>query len=284
MMELAPSALCEPPETFVPGEISSDGFHEGLDWISGTGDKVIFTRVAPDFSTSEIYFAAKKAAGWRSEKLPFSNGGYDAGVVFSKDMKRLILTSTRESDVAPEGNWNIWSVSVSTEGAGWRFGEAAFLNAPVNTDKNECCAVFGKGGEIFFSSDRNGPWSLYRALPAANGYIVEKLEGRINTDDGAWPSAYIEESDTLLFSSIRKSGAGGDDIYASTRVDGRWTEARMLGGPVNKSGYEDGARVFDGTFYWSSRPVQRAAEDPMIPSDIFYMSAVCAAEGSFSLE
>jgi hypothetical protein len=47
----------------------------------------------------------------------------------------------------------------------------------------------------------------------------------------------------LLFSSIRKSGYGGDDIYVAFREGASWTPARALPPPVNTAAYEDGARV-----------------------------------------
>ncbi|WDI30608.1 hypothetical protein PUV54_11645 [Hyphococcus flavus] len=278
------SGACLQANLFLPNMISTDGAHEGLDWISEEGDALIFTRVAPDFSVSSVYSAVVEGDEWAIEKTSFSTGPYDAGVAFSADHESALFTSTRQSDVTPEGNWNIWRVSAALEGHAWRFGEAEYLSEPINSDKNDCCAVFGRNGEIFFSSDRDGQWNLYRATIDGNGYVVEKMKGRINTTDGAWPSAYIGETDTLLFSSIRKSGAGGDDIYVSTRRDGEWSDARILGEPVNKSGYEDGARLFHGEFYWSSRPARASAQDAQVNSGIYHLPAACVAGDVFKLE
>ena len=274
---LATACVGETPIKFEPGIISTANAHEGLDWISENGRHLLFTRVTPDFSSARLMQAMNVDGHWSIEQIAISTGPYDAGLAISPDATEAVFTSTRAGEGIDEGDWNIWRAAVSKTSEVWEVGVPSALPAPVNSAKSDCCAVYGKDGEVFFSSDRDGSWKLYRATRDAGNYLVEPLAGQVNTKDGAWPSAYLPDEDVLIFSSIRKSGMGGDDIYYSHRQNDAWSPARLLAEPVNKDGFQDGARVFKGEFYWSSRP-KRDTEAPtgeLQVSDIFFMPSAC---------
>jgi hypothetical protein len=278
LFALSGGALCDAtPQRLAPDVISTSEAHEGLDWIAEDHRHLLFTRAAADFSGAEMYQAHKAEDDWVVTRVSVSTGPYDAGMTPSPGGGEALFTSTRAGDGAAEGDWNVWRVDASLSETGWQFGEPSPMPAPVNSEKSDCCAVYGRDDEVFFSSDRAGSWNLYRATPARDGYEVALLDGSLNTEDGAWPSAYFAEADALLISSIRKSGAGGDDIYLARREPGGWSAAEILGNGVNLSGYEDGGRLFWGRFYWSSRisvADAKAAGEPGA-SDIFFMPASC---------
>jgi hypothetical protein len=150
-------------------------------------------------------------------------------------------------------------------GADWKIWEAVLgdwawtrrrLAAPLNSEARECCAAPAGGrGELYFSSDRAGPWQIFRAAGTGGSWTVEKLPAEVNASrTGQWPSFAADGGDTLLFSAIRPDGPGGDDIYVAFRRSGRWTAARALPAPINSPAYDDGARLSpDGRLlFWSS--------------------------------
>lgn len=268
----------EPREKFLPGIVSTTDTHEGLDWISEDGNSLLFTRALPDFSASSLMQATKMDDGWTVETVSISGNGFDAGLSIAPSSKRALFTSTRETVDGTVGNWNLWQAEAVLHGQTWKFDNPELMPEPVNTEHSECCVVYGEARDFFFASDRRGSWDIYHAVPENDGFSVSVLAGEINTDDGAWPSAYIPNAKRLVFSSIRDTGAGGDDIYVSTMVDGSWSPGTLLGAGINRSGYEDGARVFGPAFYWSSRPKSGENAGDLSVSNIYTMPTTCIDE------
>ena len=112
--------------------------------------------------------------------------------------------------------------------------------------------VFARGNEgtkkgrqnvdLFLASNRNGTWSEPKLL-------------NIN-DPNAWDSspAFSPDGNTLYFSSSRKGGLGGNDIYKSTMdSNGRFSAPENLGPGINTEGNESFVSVGpDGALYIAS--------------------------------
>ncbi len=103
---------------------------------------------------------------------------------------------------------------------------------------------YGKG-DIYVSKFKDGKWSK-----------IEKLNKNINTSDlerHAFPS---KDGKTLYFTSNRRGGYGGLDIYKSTKQDnGEWGKAVNLG-PVINTKFDDIAPFIlddNKTLYFSSQ-------------------------------
>jgi len=96
--------------------------------------------------------------------------------------------------------------------------------------------------DLFLSLNRNGTWSEPKLL-------------NIN-DPNAWDSspAFSPDSKTLYFSSSRKGGLGGNDIYKSTmNGNGGFSAPENLGPGINTEGNESFVSVGpDGTLYIAS--------------------------------
>lgn len=277
---LTASAVCELTDEniFLPNIVSTKSAHENIDWVSKNGAQIFFTRAAPDFSQSRLMQVRKVNGRWFVEPLPMLAGGYDASLAMAPDLMSILFTSTRAGENIAEGDWNIWHADASYKNEKWVFGDASPMPSPVNTTSNECCTVNDESGGFYFSSDRAGSWDIYHARLIDGGYEVALLPGAANTDYDEWPNAYIAEMSILLFSSIRPSGAGGDDIYVSTKRDGKWASGQILDPRINKSGYEDSARIFHGQFFWSSRPASAASPVDLNVSNIYTMPTACIDE------
>ncbi|UCH14171.1 MAG: PD40 domain-containing protein, partial [Bacteroidales bacterium] len=115
----------------------------------------------------------------------------------------------------------------------------------------------GYDGNIYASKLRDGKWSK-----------LEKLNDNINTKYWESHASISSDGKTLYFTSNRKNGYGGLDIYKSERTgNGDWGPAKNLGNVVNSKYNEDTPFVTtDGkTLYFSS-----LGHHNMGDYDIFY--------------
>lgn len=134
------------------------------------------------------------------------------------------------------------------------------LGPPVNTEFNEGAASFSPDGQyVFFAScGREGGYgSCDIYVSKLQGTVWSKpqnLGPLINTP--AWESQPCISNDgkTLYFSSNRAGGSGSHDIWYANLVNGKWTEPKNMGAPINTEGSEQGPFIHaDGkTFYFSS--------------------------------
>lgn len=134
------------------------------------------------------------------------------------------------------------------------------LGPPVNTDLNEGASCFSPDGQwVYFTacnrSEGFGSCDIYVAK--LNGTTWSKptnLGSNINSD--AWESQPCISSDgkTLFFCSSKKGGKGGIDIWYSENINGKWTTAKPIAGPINTPGneYAPFLHADDHTLYFAS--------------------------------
>jgi hypothetical protein len=234
--------------------ISVPGTHESVSAF--TTDRVLVTRCAPDFTACRILEAVMAGGSWRVlGPADFAPATPAAGAVPFGDSRVLFHSTPATPGEGTGADWKI-AEAVRVSG-GW---ERRPLPAPVASKGRECCVATAGARAFYFSSDREGSWEIYRAESAGAGaWTVKKLPPEINASRaGQWPSQAGPGESHLLFSSIRKTGSGGDDIYVAFRDGSGWTPARLLPAPVNTAAYEDGARLSsDGRrlFFSSTRPL-----------------------------
>ncbi|RIJ37709.1 OmpA family protein [Pontibacter oryzae] len=117
---------------------------------------------------------------------------------------------------------------------------------------NGATMVFARSNEGTKKGRRNV--DLFISLRRANGWSEPKLLS-IN-DREAWDSspAFSPDGKTLYFTSNRRGGLGGTDVYKSTLDDnGRFSKPENLGPGINTPGNESFVSVGpDGTLYIAS--------------------------------
>ena len=106
--------------------------------------------------------------------------------------------------------------------------EAVGLLSQMTTD-NLGISLFGGLGEddIWVSYLTNGAWSEPRNLNDVSG------EPPVNTPFMDHCLAFSADGNEAFWTSTRPGGFGGNDIWTSRRVDGKWTRAENLGPNVN---------------------------------------------------
>lgn len=247
-----------PPSPVVldPENISTSQFHESVNYLSDDLKTIIFTRSTRDFGESAIYRASFEQGKWSMpEKLPFSDSNYDAGFSLAPSNNSVFYTSKRDPKNSMLSNeWNIWQVDY---GNNHRWGEPVVVPSPLNSQGEECCLTMNERGQALFSSNRDGSWDIYEAEYSESGFReVRKISAIINSTDGEWPAFINAKGNLLIFSSIRKTGIGGDDLYLTRKSQGSWGAPTLLDSRINTQSYEDNPLLsHDGRYflYSSSR-------------------------------
>ena len=146
----------------------------------------------------------------------------------------------------------------SLEGKAWDAGSKV---SGFNTRENEGMTTLVRDGrKLFFTACEResvlGTCDIWQAtLSGKDVKDMEPLRGNANSD--AWESQASISCDgsVLYFSSNRKGGFGGADLWKCTRqANGNWSEPVNLGHHINTSGDEEAPFITnDGkTLYFSS--------------------------------
>jgi len=208
----------------LPAPLNTAG-HEASCTFGRDGNEIYFTRVTPDAKGNvynAIYFSQKNAAGEWDEpvKMAFFADTINCGdPMLSADGKQLFFVSD-----APGGFGNKDIYYCNRTPGGW----SAAVNAGtfVNTAGNERYPSVQTDGVLYFSSDGlagMGGLDLYRAVKDKNIWRnPENLLPPFNSGADDFGISFDKYSaagklDSVLrsgyFSSARKGGTGGDDIY-----------------------------------------------------------------------
>lgn len=188
------------------------------------------------------------------------NSAYtDHSPVVSADESVLIFTSRREgstgNQLAHDGEYfedlyityndgNSWSIPVN-------------MGLPINSDEHEATiSLSADGSKLFiYKSEDNGS-IYYSESDGENWSAPIKLNENINTKARETHASLSADGNLLYFTSDRKGGFGGLDIYVSRKeANGQWSEPKNLGPTINTEFDEEGPFIHpDGvTLYFSSK-------------------------------
>jgi outer membrane protein OmpA-like peptidoglycan-associated protein len=180
----------------------------------------------------------------------------------SADETTLLFTSRRDNTTGKEKAdddqyYEDIYISHKVNDSTWTLAEG--LKDGINTNSHDACVGISPDGQEMY---------IYRVTPHDGGDLFSSdLKGTVwsapkalgpNINTTAWePSASITADDKVLFfTSSRKGGFGGRDIYMSKRlVSGEWGPAIHLGAKINTKYEEDSPFIHaDGkTLYFSSK-------------------------------
>lgn len=248
---LSPGAAT--PVIFAEGIVSTPDDESG-GVFSPDGGAFYFTKLNPTTTFPRISILCvsywREGTWTRPEVLPFSGKNLDLPARLAPDGETLYFSSTRPIPGSEAHAFAIWKVQKTA--AGW--GEPVPLPAPVNTGDGRWNwgPSITRDGTLYFASDREEPGrpQIYRAKKSGDGFAApEKLGPEINSEFSESDPFVSPDESLLFFVSTGQEVApfhhradtlytGGfpyarGDIYASTRVDGRWARAVHLEHGVN---------------------------------------------------
>ncbi|MBS9524866.1 OmpA family protein [Litoribacter alkaliphilus] len=170
------------------------------------------------------------------EKLPAPLNGFNLQYfpVLTADSRKILFT--KRDGLSFHDNEDIF-VSYYEED-GWT--EPSPISTTVNTNYNEGTCTISADGNILIYTSCDAPDSF----GSCDLYVTYKVNGKWqrptnmgkNVNSRQWDSqpSLSADGSILFFSSNRRGGYGGNDIWYSVRqIDGSWGEAKNLGEGVN---------------------------------------------------
>ena len=228
---------------------------EYLPIISSDDEMMLFTRKQPYTDPNGIsgmttdkelelfsYATRSKTTGEfnKGQRMPypFNKDGAEGGATMSIDNKHIYFTRGKDEGGAVL-NFDIYYAD-KVDGEWQSAKKVEGINDPIYWDSQPSLASDGK--TLYFASDRKGGRGgvdLYKTVRGDDGVFgpVENLGPTINTS-GDEKSPFIHSDfQTLYFSSDGQPGVGGFDIFYSRKgEDGKWSEPKNIGVPINTQG------------------------------------------------
>ncbi len=166
-------------------------------------------------ATLKIYVKVRDTTGnfVGEETLPFESNSYSyCHPTLSADGNRLYFSSNMPGGF---GGMDLW-VSRRMKDGTW--SQPINLGARINTPKNEVFPYMSEKGSFFFASDGmvggKGGYDIFRIEIEHRTARAFPMGEPFNTEGDDFGIMFLPKSDSKgYFSSNRKGGTGGDDIY-----------------------------------------------------------------------
>ena len=197
-----------------PLEAINTKYHEGVIALSPSGDT--------------MYFAREKYYSKSYYKDSIVKNGSTTKQVSVINLYRATRCTKKEITWKNNGNCNF--------NKGWNVTELE-INSAYYSMKNPALSCDGK--TLYFSSDMPsgfGNYDIYKSEIKDDGSLGGpiNLGQKINTEEQeVFPHMCCDN--TLYFSSNGHLGLGGLDVFYSKNVDGKWSNVRNVGLPVNSN-------------------------------------------------
>lgn len=262
---------------------------EYLPTISADDEIIWFTRKTPYVNKDAIYASDKEMELFSYSKrdkstgkftkgnrmpYPFNKSSNEGGATLSIDNKHMYFTKG-----ADEGGTQI---NIDIYHSDYVNGEwtdpqkVPGINDPVAWDSQPTIA--SDGVTLYFASNRKGGLGgtdIYKTVkdPKTGTWSIPHNLGRmINTSYDERSPFMHSDFETMYFSSDGHPGVGGFDIfYSRVGEDGKWTEPKNIGVPINTTGDDLGFFVStDGKLgYFASNEPSRALGRSVGKYDIY---------------
>jgi tetratricopeptide (TPR) repeat protein len=180
--------------------------------------------------------------------------------VISGDESLLIYTSKRESNTGgiktDDGQYFEDIYYSGFDGKG--YSQATKISNNINTPGHEASIGLSfDGTKLFIYKDDNGDGNIYISTrKGAEWEVPEKMPEPINSKYRETHASISFDQNEIYFTSDRKGGFGGLDIYRVRRLpNGNWSKAQNMGSDINTKYDEEGPYLHpDGTsLFFSSQ-------------------------------
>lgn len=177
--------------------------------------------------------------------------------MLTADEETLVFTRRFRGDTS--SNEDFYASKQDTS-IGWEMATA--LESPINTPSNEgAICISPDGKRLFFAAkdrkdrDALGGFDIYYCVKRGNNWSKPYNLGHpVNTTKWDSQPSISADGKSLYFSSRRKGGKGGTDIWVSHLKDNYWTTPINLGENINTKGNEQSPFIHpdNQTLYFSS--------------------------------
>lgn len=235
---------CAPAEPLPKEPFQADGYQWRLTF-SPDGALALWSHGSTFFPTSrraEIVFSERRDGAWtKPQKAPFAApGSSDIDPFVTPDGSAVLFSSIRDG----KRDADLWLARRA--GDGWEAPTS--LGPLVNSDSDELYPSLDEAGNLYFGSDRDGDWDIWRASRGADGTFgaAERLGTNINRAVG-WefnPDVSPDGKRLAFTAQGREDGAGGGDIFLADLPGG---QPRPVNTCVNTSADE-----YHPTVLWDS--------------------------------
>ena len=184
----------------------------------------------------DIYQMEKTESGWSDPKplpAPINSKNNDGSASFSGDGQTMIYAACgRDGGI---GSCDLYISNL----VGNEWSEPINMGNVVNSKEWDAQpALSADGTMLIFTSDREGGYGredLYMVTKNVFGDwgIPSNLGPVINTPEKEMSPFLGADGKTLYFASTGHPGFGGYDMFVSTYENGKWSEPRNLGAPLN---------------------------------------------------
>lgn len=194
---------------------------EGASSLNPKGNTLYFTRCVVNKKMvlgCKIYAAERKGVNWDEPAEILVKGSVDSTTLghpsISDDETKLYFSADLPGGY---GSRDIWMIKRDKKNAPWN-PEPINLGPEINTPGYEAFPYIRNNGKLYFSSDYHvgmGGLDIFEATPdpKTGKYKVVNLKYPINSNADDFGIIFEGESERGFFSSNRKGGKGGDDIY-----------------------------------------------------------------------
>ncbi len=226
--------------------------------ITADSKTLVFSAKTPENRSHNIYISKNIAGSW-SAPIPVDelNSVYNDETPFiSADGNTIIFASDRPGGYAPpvtsDGKVRItFDLYISRKFDG-KWSKPQLLNKEINTTWNERSPSISRDGKKFFFTRwpymNIGRSKIFMADITKKGIVnVRELPETINSGNFeiAFIPSYISAKERYFFSSMRKGGYGGWDIYYTDLEKGKFTNPVNAGAAINSQ--HDDLYLIEGT-------------------------------------
>ncbi|MDX1958622.1 MAG: OmpA family protein [Leptospiraceae bacterium] len=230
----------------IPGNVNTENQEFGVS-LSSNG-KSLYFHSKRNSNYTDLFKSIWKDGKWQNPvELKVLNSPYDDQSPFVNSEEKFILfSSNRNGSVEfrlPSGELGVSRDLYYSENINGRWSKPYPLSDLINTDDMEE-NPFVYQNHLYFTRYPFGKLQeakIYRSKIVGNEFMYpEELPSPINIPNSSNIAAVVSNTgEYLYFSSNRKGGYGGFDIYRS-KIDkeGNFGEAENLGSKINTSGDE----------------------------------------------